>query len=157
MKKYEILKEKAEAELIVEQKKAEGITAVGKAQAEEIRVKLLAEAEGLEAKAKAMAKMQQAAVIEMVVDKLPEIVKNASLPLTNVNSITMYGEGNSSKLVGDIMTTTNKIIEGIEGSIGLDIKSIISSTVDGILLTKKNEETNTNEIIAQVTDNLDEN
>ena len=122
-------------------------SAVGKAQAEEIRAKLLAEAEGLEAKAKAMAKMQQAAVIEMVVDKLPEIVKNASLPLTNVNSITMYGEGNSSKLVGDIMTTTNKIIEGIEGSTGLNIKSLISSAVDGTL----------NETSHQVIDNIDEN
>ena len=156
-KEYEILKEKAEAELVAEQKKADGIAAVGKARAEEIRAKLLAEAEGLDKKAEAMAKMQQAAVIEMIVDKLPEIVKNASLPLNNVSTITMYGEGNSAKLVGDIMTTTNKVIEGIEGSIGLDIKSIISSTVDGILLTKKNEETNTNEIIAQVTDNLDEN
>ena len=81
------------------------------------------------------------------VDKLPEIVKNASLPLTNVNSITMYGEGNSSKLVGDIMTTTNKIMEGIEGSTGLNIKSLISSAVDGTL----------NEIPTQFIDNIDEN
>ena len=41
----------------------------------------------------------------------------------------------------------------------LDMKSkdIISSNIDGILLTKENEEVNSNEIITQVTDNLDEN
>lgn len=154
-KEYEILQAKAEAELIAEQRKAEGISAVGKAEAEAIKAKLLAEAEGLEAKAEAMAKMQQAAVIEMVVEKLPEIVKNASLPLTNVSSITMYGEGNSAKLVGDIMTTTNKIIEGIEGSTGLDVKSLISGAVGGSLASNKCKNNNNNEVNTQIIDVLD--
>lgn len=129
-KEYEILREKAEAELIAEQKKAEGISAVGKAEAEAIRAKLLAEAEGLDKKADAMNKMQQAAVIEMVVEKLPEIVKNAASPLANVDSITMYGEGNSAKLVGDIMTTTDKIIKGLDDSIGLDIRSLVVGAIE---------------------------
>lgn len=137
-KEYEILKEKAEAELVAEQKKAEGISAVGKAEAEAIRAKLLAEAEGLDKKADAMSKMQQAAVIEMVVEKLPEIVKNAASPLANVDSITMYGEGNGAKMVGDIMTTTDKVIKGLEGSIGLDIKSLISGALGGTLISSKN-------------------
>jgi flotillin len=132
-KEYEILKEKAEAELIAEQKKAEGIAAVGKAQADAIRDKLLAEAEGLDKKAEAMAKMNQVAVIEMVIDKLPEIAKNVAEPLSKVDKITMYGEGNSAKLVGDIMQSTDKIIEGIGGSTGLDIKSIISGALGGVI------------------------
>ena len=152
-KEYEILKEKAEAELIVEQKRAEGITAVGKAEAEAIRAKSLEEVEALEKKAESMAKMQEAAVIEMVIEKLPEIVKNASLPLTNVNSITMYGEGNSAKLVNDIMTTTSKIMEGIEGSTGLDIKSLISGAVGGTLLNNKRECFNCNKMVSQIIDN----
>lgn len=137
-KEYEILKEKAEAELVVEQKKAEGISAVGRAEADAIRAKLLAEAEGLDKKADAMNKMQQAAVIEMVVDKLPEIVKNAASPLANVDSITMYGEGNGAKMVGDIMTTTDKVIKGLEGAVGLDIKSLISGALGGTLVANKN-------------------
>ena len=137
-KEYEILKEKAEAELIAEQKKAEGIMAVGKAEAESISAKLLAEAQGLEAKANAMSKMQQAAVVEMVVEKLPEIVKNAALPLTNVNSITMYGEGNSAKLVEDVMMTTGKIMEGIEGSTGLNVKALLSGAIGGKILGNSN-------------------
>lgn len=134
-KEYEILKEKAEAELIVEQKKADGITAVGRAEAEAVKAKLLAEAEGLDKKAEAMAKMKQAAVIEMVVEKLPEIVKNAAAPLSNVDSITMYGEGNSAKMVGDVMMTTNKIMEGLEGATGLNIKSLISGALGGSLFS----------------------
>ncbi|MGL5752362.1 MAG: flotillin domain-containing protein [Paraclostridium sp.] len=122
-------------ELIAEQKKAEGISVVGKAEAEAIKAKLLAEAEGLDKKADAMSKMQQAAVIEMVIDKLPEIVKNAAAPLANVDSITMYGEGNGAKMVGDIMTTTDKVIKGLEGAVGLDIKSLITGALGGALIT----------------------
>lgn len=141
IKEYEILKEKADAELVAEQKKAEGISVVGKAEAEAIRAKLLAEADGLEKKAEAMAKMQQAAVVEMIVDKLPEIVKNAAEPLSNVGSITMYGEGNSAKMVEDVMLTSSKIIEGIEGSTGLDIKALLTGALGGKLFSNCNTPT----------------
>ena len=137
-KEYEILKEKAEAELIAEQKKAEGISAVGKAEAEAIKAKLMAEAQGLEAKAEAMSKMQQAAVVEMIVDKLPEIVKNAASPLSNVNTITMYGDGNSAKLVEDVMMTTGKIMEGIEGSTGLNVKALLAGALGGRIFNGNN-------------------
>lgn len=135
IKEYEILKEKANAELVAKQKEAEGISAVGLAEADAIKAKLLAEAEGLDRKAEAMSKMQQAAVIEMIVDKLPEIVKNAAAPLANVDKITMYGEGNSAKMIEDVMLTTGKIMEGIEGSTGLDVKALISGALGGKLMS----------------------
>ncbi|HFL3653767.1 TPA: flotillin domain-containing protein [Clostridioides difficile] len=128
-------KAEADAELIAKQKEAEGITAIGEADAEAIKAKLLAEAEGLDKKEEAMSKMQQAGIIEIVIDKLPEIVKNAAAPLTNVESITMYGEGNSAKLIEDVMTTSGKIIEGIEETTGLDIKALLSGALGGKLLS----------------------
>lgn len=142
VKEYEILKEKANAELVAKQKEAEGITAVGLAEADAIKAKLLAEAEGLDKKAEAMSKMQQAAVVEMIVDKLPEIVKNAAAPLANVDKITMYGEGNSAKMVGDVMTTTSKIIDGIEGSTGLNVKTLISGALGGRLFSNNDVDVN---------------
>ena len=155
IKEYEILIEKANAELVAEQKKAEGISAVGKAEADAIKAKLLAEAEGLDRKAEAMSKMQQAAVIEMIVDKLPEIVKNAASPLSNVDSITMYGEGNSAKLVEDVMMTTGKIMEGIQGSTGLDVKALLSGALGGKIFNGNND-VNIEEIANQVVDVISE-
>lgn len=134
-KEYEILKDKAEAELVAKKNEAEGITSVGEAEAAAIKAKLLAEAEGLSKKADAMAKMQQAAIVEMIVDRLPEIVKNAATPLAKVESITMYGEGNSAKLVEDVMMTSGKVIEGIQASTGLDIKSLLAGALGGKLLS----------------------
>lgn len=134
-KEAEAVEAKASAELLAKEKEALGIQAVGKAEAQAIEAKLLAEAEGLDKKAEAMNKMQQAAVIEMVVDKLPEIYKNIAAPLANVDKITMYGSGNEAKLVESIMTSGNKISEGLKDSIGLDLKSLVSGIIGGKLVS----------------------
>ena len=117
----------AEAEKFAQLQEAEAIEAKGKAEAEAIRLKLEAEAEGLDKKAEAMKKYGDAAITEMVVNSLPQIAEAVAAPLANVDSITMYGEGNSGKMVGDIMTTMNKVTEGM----GLDVKELITATLTG--------------------------
>ncbi|MGC4386532.1 SPFH domain-containing protein, partial [Streptococcus suis] len=109
----EAQKARAEAAKYAAEQEAAGIEAKGRAEAEAIRLKLEAEAEGLSKKADAMAKFNDAAVTEMVVNVLPEIAKNIAAPLGNVDKITMYGEGNASKMVGDLMTTMDKTTEGL--------------------------------------------
>lgn len=52
-----------------------------------------------------MKKYGEAAVMEMYFNMLPKAVEAAAKPLENVDKITMYGEGNSAKLVSDIVTT----------------------------------------------------
>lgn len=126
-KEAEARKSQAEAEKFAQLQEAEAIEAKGKAEAEAIRLKLEAEAEGLDKKAEAMAKMQGAAITEMIVNVLPEIAKNVAAPLANVDSITMYGEGNSGKMVGDIMATMNQVTNGM----GLDVKDLIQATLTG--------------------------
>ena len=58
----------------------------------------------------------------MVVDKLPEIARAVAEPLTKVDKITMYGEGNASKMVGDIMKSIDQVSQGA----GFDNSSIAS-------------------------------
>ncbi|MBQ9807736.1 MAG: hypothetical protein IJM55_02595, partial [Ruminococcus sp.] len=108
-----------------------GIAAVGQAEADAIRAKGLAEAEGINAKAEAMKKYGEAAVLEMYFKALPEVVKNAATPLANVDKITMYGEGNSSKLVGDIINSTTKITDGLTAATGVDIRSLLAGFLGG--------------------------
>lgn len=126
-KEAEARKAQSEAEKYAQLQEAEAIEAKGKAEAEAIRLKLEAEAEGLDKKAEAMAKMQNAAITEMVVNVLPEIAKQVAAPLANVDSITMYGDGNTGKMVGDIMTTMNQVTEGM----GLDVRNLIQATLTG--------------------------
>ncbi len=126
-KEAEAQKAKAEANKFAQLQEAEAIRAKGQAEAQAIRAKLSAEAEGLDKKAEAMKKYGEAAITEMLVKALPDIAKAVATPLSNVDSITMYGEGNSSKMVGDIMTTMNQITNGM----GLDVKELITATLTG--------------------------
>ena len=96
-----------------------------------IRAKGLAEAEAIEKKAEAQKKMGEASVLEMYLSALPEIVKNAAEPLAKTDKIVMYGDGNSTKLMKDVMSSTNQIFEGVKEATGLDMQSMISGFVGG--------------------------
>lgn len=113
-------KTKADASRYAKEQEAAGIAAVG-----------LAKADATEKMAEAQKKMGEASILEMYLEALPEIVANAAAPLTNVDKITLYGEGNQAKLVGDVMKTSNQILEGLKESTGIDISQIIAGYVGG--------------------------
>jgi len=116
---------------------AEGIRSKGLAEAEAIKAKSLAEAEGIEKKAIAMQKMNEAAVLEMYFKALPDVVKNAAEPLSRVDKITMYGEGNSAKLTKDIMQTITQVTAGMKESTGVDLASVLSGFLGAKVATNQ--------------------
>ena len=134
----------AEAAKYAREQEAEGVRAAGEAEAaairakalaeaEGIRAKALAEAEGIDKKAEAMKKYGEAAIIEMIVGALPEIAKNVAEPLSKVDKITMYGEGNSAKLIGDIVNGTSQITEGMTQGLGMDLRALLAGALGGKL------------------------
>ena len=110
------MKARAEAEKFAAEQKAAGIAAVGEA-----------EASAIEKKAEAQKKMGEASVLEMYFKALPEVVKNASMPLNNVDKITVYGEGGNTKLVSGVMQTTDKIMNGLSEATGINLKEILEN------------------------------
>lgn len=136
----EALKKKAEAQKYAREQEAAGIRMVGEAEAEAIKAKGLAEAEGIDKKAEAMKKMGEASILEMFFNAYPQVMAAAAKPLEKVNQITMYGEGNSAKMVGDIINSSTQLIDGIKASTGIDITSIISGFLGGKLADKSQEE-----------------
>ncbi len=140
----EALKAQAEAERYAREQEAEGIRIKGMAEAEAIKAKALAEAEGIEKKAEAMAKMGQAAVLEMYFNALPEVVRNAAEPLSKVEKITMYGDGNSAKLMKDIMGTVTQVTDGLKESTGVDLQSVLSGFLGGKLASDGSGNSNGN-------------
>ncbi len=125
-KEAEALKATAEAERFAMEQQAEGIRNKGLAEAEAIKAKALAEAEGIEKKAEAMKQMGEAAILEMYFKAMPEIARNIAEPLAKVDKITMYGDGNSSKLVKDIVGTLTQVTDGLKESTGVDLQSVLS-------------------------------
>ncbi len=125
-KEAEALKATAEAQKYAMEQEAEGIRSKGLAEAEAIRAKGLAEAEGIEKKAEAMKQMGEAAVLEMYFKAMPEIARNIAEPLAKVDKITMYGDGNSAKLVKDIMGTLTQVTDGLKESTGVDLNAVLA-------------------------------
>ena len=133
---------KAEADKAAAELEAEGIKAkleaeaAGKkaillAEAEGVRAKALAEAEGIEKKAEAQKKMGEASIVEMICGVLPQIAKEVSTPLGNIDSITMYGD-QSSKLIENGTQNIDKVLNVVKDSLGIDVKDVVSSFHKGI-------------------------
>lgn len=127
----EALKAKAGAQREAKEQEAIGLKALALAEAEGIRAKGIAEAEGIEKKAQAMKLMEEAAVLEMYFKVLPEIAGNVAKPLENIDKITMYGEGNTAKMVEDITKSTTQITEGLTEALGIDVKSMLAGFLGG--------------------------
>lgn len=135
-KKYEALQQ-AQARKV----QAEASRFAMEQEAEGIRAKGIAEAEAIEKKAEAQRKMGEASVLEMYLKALPEVVKNAAEPLAQTDKIVMYGEGNSTKVVKDVMSTANQVIEGVKESTGIDITALIAGFAGGKAAGLTNEQT----------------
>lgn len=136
-KEAEAMKAQAEAQKYKMEQEAEGIRTKGLAEAEAIKARAVAEAEGIEKKAEAMAKMGEAAVLEMYFNALPEVVKNAAAPLEKVDRITMYGDGNNAKLTRDIINTVNQVTDGLKDSTGVDLSAVLSGFLAGKVASDK--------------------
>lgn len=118
---------------------ADGIKAKLEAEAAGIEAKGIAEAKGIEKKAEAQAKMQQASVVEMIINKLPDIAKEVSSPLSNVDSITMYGD-QSTQLIESGTQKIDKILKVAQDSLGVDLKSVVAGYAVGKLGAKPVED-----------------
>ena len=131
-KAYEAVKE-AEAR----KAEADALRFAMEQEAEGIRAKGLAEAEAIEKKAEAQRKMGEASVLEMYLSALPEVVKNAAAPLAQTDKIVMYGDGNSTKLVKDVMSSASQIMDGVKETTGLDITALLSGVVGGSMAASR--------------------
>ncbi|MDI3536822.1 MAG: flotillin [Eubacteriaceae bacterium] len=128
---------KAEADRYRREQEAEAVRINGLAEAEAIKAKGLAEAAGIDAKAEAMNKYNEAAVLEMYFQALPSIAEKVASPLQNVDRITMYGDGNSTKMIKDIVNSVSQVSDGISESTGIDVQSLISGFLGGKMAAPK--------------------
>lgn len=91
----------------------------------------LAEATVMHEKAKAQNVLNQQALATRLIDQLPSMIASMSEPLNNVDSITMYGEGNVSQFMGDQVKSMESVFSGIKSATGVDLGEIISGKVVG--------------------------
>ncbi len=111
---------------------ADKIRLIGLAEAETTLAKGTAEAETKEKIAEAFKKYDEAAILSMIVEIMPELVKEAAAPLGNIDKISVVdtgsGEGGGANRVTNyatnLLSTTQ---ETLKETLGLDVKSLIEN------------------------------
>ena len=136
----EAKKLQAEAEKFARQQEAEGIAAVGKAEAEAIAAKGNAEAEALGKKAEAMKKYGQAAMMEMIVNVLPEMAKAIAEPLSTIDKVSIIetgeGKGGVSSMGAYVPNVLAKTFESVKETIGLDLTEVMKANTYDAKVTR---------------------
>ncbi|GAB4413562.1 MAG: flotillin family protein [Anaerolineae bacterium] len=110
---------------------AEAIRARGLAEAEVVLQKGLAEAQAMEKKAAAWQQYNQAAVIQQLIDALPQIAAAIAQPLAQTERIVIISSGDganagASKLSADITNIIAQIPATVEALTGLNLTETIS-------------------------------
>jgi flotillin len=128
-----------EAAKIAQIGKAEAgkVLAVGEAEAEVIKKKLLAEAEGLQKKAEAWKNFNEAAVINLVVDKMPELAQAFATQLAGIDKINIIEMGNGSagsggigKVMGTVGGGMTAMLSMLKDQFGVDIARLMAAKAD---------------------------
>lgn len=123
----------AEAKRVEAMAEAEAIRTKGIAEAEAIKAKGLAEAEAKDRLAEAMKKYGDAAIVEMIVKQLPDIMAAVSKPMEQIDKITVIDNGGSqgtskvAKIVSDVAVNGFDVLGQLTG---IDIAKIMKNYVD---------------------------
>jgi len=122
----------AQAEVLKAQglAQAEVQRAQGLAQAEVIKAQAMAEAEGMQARAEAWKQYNEAAIVQMFIDKLPDIVSALTAPLAKVDRIVLVntggGEGTGlTHLTGDVTKIIAQVPPVLEALTGLKFDELV--------------------------------
>ena len=124
---------KAEARRVEAQAEADAIRARGEAEADATKAKGIADAEAKDRLAEAMKKYGEAAVVEMVIQQLPEIMGAVSKPMEQIDHITVIDNGGSegaskvAKTVSDIAMNGFTVLKDLTG---IDLTQLMKNFVD---------------------------
>lgn len=108
---------------------ASATSAEGVAEADAILAKGNAEAEALRNRAEALSQLNEAGVIEMIVQRLPEIVSAAAAPMSNIDKLTVISTDGASAVV---RTATDAVTQGLqvaEDVTGVNVPGLIATAI----------------------------
>ena len=109
--------------------KAAGIRLFGSSEAEAILAKGKAEAEAMAKRAESFGRYNQAATLQMIVDKLPELARAISEPMSKIDKIVMVGSGadggKATALPGQVAGLLAQMPTIVESITGVDIKGLV--------------------------------
>jgi len=139
-------KREAEATKYAMEQEAAGIKAKGEADAYAIQMKGEAEALAMDRKAEAYKKYNNAAVIQMLVEILPQMAENVAKPISSINEVKVYSGGGSDSGVttmsGNVPVAIKQVFDVVKSATGVDMADIMRS---GTIQAKVTRDINLND------------
>jgi flotillin len=113
------------------------VLAVGEAEAEVIKKKLLAEAEGLQKKSEAWKNFNEAAVLNMLVEKMPELAQAFATQLAGIDKINIIemgnggsGAGGIGKVMGTVGGGMTAMLAMLKDQFGIDVARLAQAKTE---------------------------
>jgi len=118
------------------------IRLIGLAEAETTLAKGTAEAETKEKIADAFKKYDEAAILSMIVEIMPALVKEAAAPLANIDKISVVytgssGGGGANRITNYATNLLASSQETLKETTGLDVKALIENFAGASEIVKK--------------------
>jgi flotillin len=104
---------------------------LGKARADAILNTGQAEAEAMSKKAAAFAEYEEAATLELLVSRLPDVARAVAEPIGNVKNITIIDTEGASKLTKLTANTVKQLDEVVESFTGASLSAMVSRYIEG--------------------------
>ncbi|CAN5141074.1 hypothetical protein BH24CHL7_BH24CHL7_00430 [soil metagenome] len=108
---------------------AQRVQLEGNAEAEVILTKGESEAKALLLRAEAFKQFNEAAVIQTVLGMLPDIVRAAAEPMSQIDNLTVLSNDGASELVRNTTRTVTEASATVKGLTGLDVPALISNAL----------------------------
>lgn len=136
-------KAQAEAVRLAGNANADKERAEGTAEADIIRLKGLAEAEAKDKIADALRKYGEAAIVELIIQKFPDIARAIAEPLSRTEKIVIVDSGGSGpnggagKVTGYVTDLLAKMPETVSALTGVDVNQLLKRLAEGSTAVKK--------------------
>ena len=111
------------------EQEAIGIKAKGEAEAYAIQKKGEAEALAMDKKAEAYKKYNNAAVAQMMIEILPQIVENVAKPISAIKDVNIYSSdgGGVRSLSGNVPVAIKQAFDVLKSATGVDMADIMKA------------------------------
>ena len=135
------------------EQEAAGIKAKGEAEAYAIQKKGEAEALAMDKKAEAYKKYNNAAVVQMMIEVLPQVVENVAKPISAIKDVNIYsGDGQGiSAMSGNVPVAIKQAFDVLKSATGVDMADIMRA---GTLEAKTTRNINLNEEASDAVNNM---
>lgn len=122
---------RGEAEKARRVAEAEATQAEGEAQASATLAVGQAEAAAMEKRATAFAHYNEAAVLQMLIEVLPQVAKEVAAPIAAIDQLTVLSTDGAGAIPKQVVSNVAQTLEMLRTTTGIDLEGLLQKAVDG--------------------------